>query len=104
MICEAALVLAAELAQRQQNACLAATMDESYKMNWLTANLRSRWPIFIIAASWFPSAGDGVFISRWYNFGPRGLLLPMFGYTNRMRYLSQNCRQSYQGVTMYPEL
>ena len=60
MIREAALVLAAELAQQQQEACLAASMDESFKMNWLAENLRSRWPIFIIAASWFPSAGDGV--------------------------------------------
>ena len=104
MIREAALVLAAELAQRQQDACLAATMDESFKMNWLTENLHSRWPIFIIAASWFPSAGDGVFVSRWYNFAPRGLLLPMFGYTNRMRYPAHDCRQAYQGVTMRPEL
>jgi hypothetical protein len=49
-------------------------------------------------------AGDGVFVYYWYRFAPRGLLLPMFGYTNRMRYPAHDGHQAYQGLTIRPEL
>ena len=104
MIREEAIRLASELTQRQDEACRIATKTDLEKMVWLIQNLSSPFPIFIISPSWLKHAGDGVFVSHWYRFAPRGLLLPMFGYTNRMRYPANDCRQAYQGLTIRPEL
>ena len=104
MIREEAIRLASKLTQRQEEACIIATKTDLEQMFWLIQNLNSPTPIFVISPSWLKHAGDGVFVSRWYLFAPRGLILPMFGYSSLSKYQATDCRQSYQGLTIRPEL
>ena len=92
MIREEAIRLASELTQRQDEACRIVTKTDLEQMFWLIQNLNSPFPIFVIFSSWLKHAGDGVFVSRWYRFAPRGLILPMFGYSSLNQYQAADCR------------
>ena len=60
-------------------------------------NLAGPCSIFLNEASWFPGANLGVFVSHWFLYAPMNLVVPMFGYVNKERYLRSDCRHAYQG-------